>query len=155
MKSCFNLKNMNYMHIEIVLMLIVLVIASTIVYRYLSLRGYFNKNGLAHFTGTTSVTSRAIEVRAPSELTMFYTTWCGHSKKMLPIWNKIVKKHKDRIIANLVNCDNDTENLCGKYQIRYLPTIILERLKEGKPYKVEYNLGPNFRRFNEWVYEEA
>ena len=154
MKSRFSLKKLDYVHIEILLMLIVLGIAITIVYRYLKMRGYLNTSKISHFTDTTSAAAQ-IEVREPTELTMFYTTWCGHSQKMLPIWEKIKKKHKERVITKLVDCDNDTENLCGQYQIRFLPTIILERMKEGKPYKAQYNLGPDFDRFDEWIQSEA
>ena len=154
MKSRLSLKNIDYVHVEVILMVIVLVIAITIVYRYLKMRGYLNISRISHFTGTTSVAEQT-EVREPTELTMFYTTWCGHSQKMLPIWEKIKKKHKERVITKLVDCDDDTENLCGQYQIRYLPTIILERMKEGKPYKAQYNLGPDFTRFDEWILSEA
>jgi len=154
MKSHLSLKNIDYVHIEVLLMLIVLVIAITIVYRYLKVRGYLNTSRISHFTGTTSVAGQT-EVREPTELTMFYATWCGHSQKMLPIWEKIEKKHKERVITKLVDCDDDAENLCGQYQIRYLPTIILERMKEVKPYKAQYNLGPDFTRFDTWLLSEA
>ena len=57
---------------------------------------------------------------------MFYTNWCGYSRKMLPIWDLVSKKKEfNNLNFKLIDCEK-TQNkaLCGRYKIKYLPTII-------------------------------
>lgn len=56
----------------------------------------------------------------------FYTPWCGHSKKLAPIWNNLAIKfapESDVIIAK-VNCV-DNEKLCEQYKVVGYPTLLL------------------------------
>ena len=89
------------------------------------------------------------------QIIMFYTTWCGHSRKMKPIFkevkNELVtidktknkkKLLKDLVDFKLVDCDSDSDNLCSLFKIKYLPTIIL--IKDGK--KINYTGGPNLEK---------
>lgn len=69
---------------------------------------------------------------------MFYTEWCGHSQKMLPEWNKLTTEFSNSIDFKLVNCekDNTSKNMCSKFKIKYLPTLIF--LKQDGTQKI-YN----------------
>lgn len=73
---------------------------------------------------------------------MFYAEWCGHSKKMLPEWTKLIDKYDTSIDFKLINCEMNKENrnLCKKYKIRYLPTLIF--LKQDGTHEL-YNGGPD------------
>jgi thiol-disulfide isomerase/thioredoxin len=67
----------------------------------------------------------------------FNTTWCSHSKNFEPTWNKFSDslKHYENVKAIDVKCDLD-ENIdfCSKFNIKTVPTIIISRNNELKPY---------------------
>ena len=56
---------------------------------------------------------------------MFYTNWCGYSRKMLPIWDLVSKKKEFKNLNfKLIDCEKtQNKTLCGRYKIKYLPTI--------------------------------
>ena len=83
---------------------------------------------------------------------MFFTNWCGHSRKMKPVFDEVknelvtvdkIKNEKKMLkeIADfkMVNCENDDTRMCSLFKIKYLPTLIL--IKDGK--KIKYTGGPN------------
>lgn len=88
-------------------------------------------------------------------ITIFYTEWCGHSKKMMPIWDEISSKYNNNINFKKVNCEDDTDNKCGINNIRFLPTIIFYKINDnGKEYISQYKLGSNKNRFEDWIKNE-
>ncbi|KAJ6240924.1 protein disulfide-isomerase tmx3 [Anaeramoeba flamelloides] len=51
----------------------------------------------------------------------FYTDWCGHCKKLKPIFSKLADRESS-INFGSVNCEKQ-KNLCKKYKIRGYPTL--------------------------------
>ncbi|KAJ6231718.1 protein disulfide-isomerase tmx3 [Anaeramoeba flamelloides] len=51
----------------------------------------------------------------------FYTDWCGHCKKLKPIFSKLADE-ESAINFGSVNCEKQ-KNLCKKYKIRGYPTL--------------------------------
>tara|TARA_B100001093_G_C26614420_1_gene921643 strand:- start:264 stop:692 length:429 start_codon:yes stop_codon:yes gene_type:complete len=83
---------------------------------------------------------------------MFHTEWCGHSKKMFPIFeivqeesvtiNGEINALKDLVEFKPINCEDDKEKLCSTFKIKYLPTLIL--IRNGK--KIKYTGGPELEK---------
>ena len=61
----------------------------------------------------------------------FYAPWCGHCKKLAPVWDKMAAAVKDNINIVEVDCTVDVE-VCKKYAVSGYPT-----LKYGVPPSLE------------------
>jgi len=59
----------------------------------------------------------------------FFATWCGPCRMQTPILEELEKKMGDKIDVKKVDVDQNME-LAGKYGIRVVPTLIIE--KDGK-----------------------
>ena len=79
-----------------------------------------------------------------ADLYFFYTNWCPHCKKSMPIWkslkDEIGSKEIKGVTINFieVDCDKDTA-LAEKYNVQGYPTIKLVRGNQV----VEYDAKPN------------
>lgn len=86
---------------------------------------------------------------------MFFTNWCGHSRKMKPIFDEVKNelvtvdkiKNEKKMLKELVDfkevdCENDKSRMCSLFKIKYLPTLIL--IKNGK--KIKYTGGPELEK---------
>merc|ERR1719192_1737048 len=74
----------------------------------------------------------------------FYAPWCGHCKKLAPIWDELAEKFKDNdkiVIAKLDATTNEVENI----KIRGFPTLKL--FKSGDNSVVEYSGGRTLEDF--------
>ena len=75
------------------------------------------------------------QVGSGTKLVMFYADWCGHCKKLKPVWDKAsadVNKDETKMIK--VNCGNGTEDdekIMKKYNVQGYPTIV--KIINGKP----------------------
>ena len=84
------------------------------------------------------------------KLILFYTNWCKFSRKLLPIWNKVVKDFGTKNIEFIkTDCDTNTK-LCNKYKINYLPTIYL--IKNNNKYKYTDNI--SYEELSLFVYKK-
>ncbi|KAI8388211.1 uncharacterized protein BYT42DRAFT_611280 [Radiomyces spectabilis] len=54
----------------------------------------------------------------------FYAPWCGHCKKLEPIWNDLSEKMEGTIRLAEVNCE-DHRAMCSTHKITGLPTLRL------------------------------
>lgn len=54
------------------------------------------------------------------KLLKFGADWCTHCKEQDTILEKF-----DAIPVEVIDCDNDTDDLCGKYNIMSIPTMLL------------------------------
>ena len=69
----------------------------------------------------------------------FYADWCGHCKKLKPVWDKAaeqVNKEEKRMLK--VNCDGDVD--VSNYDIKGYPTILIFEDGEHKEYNGERTL---------------
>jgi thiol-disulfide isomerase/thioredoxin len=78
------------------------------------------------------------------DLYYFYTTWCPHCKKSMPVWQDFKseigdnKIHGYRINFVEVDCDNDKAT-ADKFNVQGYPTIILVKGNQ----KIDYDAKPS------------
>jgi len=83
------------------------------------------KEGMAN-----EITSETIdkEVKSGTKLVLFYADWCGHCKKIKPVWDETADEvNTDEIKMIKVNCGEGTsadQAVMKKYSIDGYPTII-------------------------------
>ena len=65
-------------------------------------------------------------------LKLYYTNWCGWSKKFLPVWNQLDKLQQIRIPMEKIDCEKNKEQCNG---IPGFPYVVLEKNKERIEYK--------------------
>ena len=99
------------------------------------------------FTEGNEITSHDIDgnVKSGTKLVLFYADWCGHCKKIKPIWEETSKKvNTDEVKMIKVNCGEGTEKdqeIMKKYSIDGYPTII--KFINGKPQLYQGNRDPD------------
>jgi thioredoxin 1 len=59
----------------------------------------------------------------------FFATWCGPCRMQTPIIEELAKKMGDAIEIRKIDVDQHMD-LAGKYEIRVVPTLIIE--KDGR-----------------------
>ena len=68
------------------------------------------------------------QVKSGTKLVLFYADWCGHCKKIKPVWDETADEvNGDEIKMIKVNCGEGTEKdqeVMKKYSIEGYPTII-------------------------------
>lgn len=67
----------------------------------------------------------------------FFAPWCGHCKKLAPIWKQLGRHMQNKLTIGQVNCD-DHGALCKSHGVQGYPTLIY--LSEGG-LRSEYNGG--------------
>ena len=85
---------------------------------------------------------------------MFYTEWCGHSKKMLPVWNTLTQNRiKNRVEFKMVNCEEDEQSkkLCRDFSVKFLPTLVFVK-NNGE--SSMYNGGPDANELLKFTNEQ-
>ena len=58
---------------------------------------------------------------------MFYAPWCGHCKRLMPIFDDFAKNYADGTKLNVgrVNCDEgNNSNMCTSYDVGGFPTVL-------------------------------
>ena len=57
----------------------------------------------------------------------FYAPWCGHCKKLAPLWNELADHVKENLSGDYhiakIDCTNN-EAICEKYQVTGYPTVM-------------------------------
>lgn len=67
----------------------------------------------------------------------FFAPWCGHCKKLAPVWKQLARHMKNKLTIAEVNCDDHT-SLCKSQSIEGYPTLLYFD-KDGV--KTEHNGG--------------
>ena len=137
--KCFNMYS-DYVSIEITLIIIVILVSVYLIY---------NQNKRLNLRKKENFTKHI------PTLTMYYTNWCGHSKRMLPVYNSLRAQMLGRVDFYKEDCD-DTKNggkqKCMDNRIRFLPTILFR--KDGNSDPVKYNGGPDASVLKNFIEQE-
>jgi thioredoxin-like negative regulator of GroEL len=135
--KCFNMYS-DYVSIEITLIIIVILVSVYLIYNQ-NKRLNLKENFTEHLP----------------TLTMYYTNWCGHSKRMLPVYNSLRAQMLGRVDFYKEDCD-DTKNggkqKCMDNGIRFLPTILFRKDDNSDP--VKYNGGPDASVLTNFIEQE-
>lgn len=55
----------------------------------------------------------------------FYAPWCGHCKKLAPVWDQLHVNNKSQLNVGKVDCTSDLAgSLCQQFGVRGYPTLI-------------------------------
>lgn len=56
----------------------------------------------------------------------FYAPWCGHCKRIAPLWEEFAGKYHQLIHVGKVDCDNSANSgICSQFEVTGFPTLIL------------------------------
>lgn len=112
---------------RLVILLIILIVLYFVYNKFL-------KEGMAN---SNEITSDDVEdhIKSGKKLVLFYADWCGHCKKIKPVWEKTSSEVNDEELKMIkVNCGEGTpadQKIMKKYSIDGYPTII--KFVNGKP----------------------
>ncbi|KAH3761736.1 protein disulfide-isomerase A6 [Pelomyxa schiedti] len=80
----------------------------------------------------------------------FYAPWCGHCKKLAPIWEELATLQKTEGSFHVAEVDATVETaLATKYAVRGYPTLLL--FKAGVPEPIKYQGERTTAAFTAWV----
>jgi thiol-disulfide isomerase/thioredoxin len=70
-------------------------------------------------------------------LHMIYTTWCGHSKRALPDFEKLMEEYDGQMMngykLNIKKHDSDDDkSVAKKYGVRGYPSYVMEKVENGQ-----------------------
>ena len=135
-----------YKTVGIIVALLCLIIVSIYVY----------KKNISAKTKDTYVSNKEFVPNDGSSqsatLYYFYTTWCPHCKKTMPIWDELVTELNDEELKGVkltlikVDCDKE-QSLAESFNVQGYPTIKL--LKDGQI--IEYDAKPSKVNLIEFV----
>ena len=128
---------------------LIFIIAAIYTYRY-----YVSKKINPEYVANSEFVKEGESKQASSvaDLYFFYTTWCPHCKKSMPIWQSLKSELDSKEIKGTtinfieVDCDKDTA-LAEKFNIQGYPTI---KLVKGNQV-VEYDAKPSKETLMEFL----
>lgn len=86
-------------------------------------------------------------------LVEFYAPWCGHCKKLSPIYDELAKKLSDEDVA-IVKMDATANDVPPKFNVRGFPTLYwLPKNSKDKP--VSYDEGRELNDFVKYIAKHA
>lgn len=83
----------------------------------------------------------------------FYAPWCGHCKKLAPIWDELGEKMKDEDVE-IVKMDASNNDVPSPFDVRGFPTLYWVP-KDKKSSPVRYEGGRDVEDFVKYVAEHA
>jgi protein disulfide-isomerase A1 len=83
----------------------------------------------------------------------FYAPWCGHCKKLAPIWEQLAQEFKDVPGLKIAKFDATANEVDG-LEVRGYPTLkFYHKGKKSSP--VDYDGGREFEDFKKWIKENS
>lgn len=83
------------------------------------------------------------------QLVLFFTTWCGYSRRFMPVWDELKKEmNGSNVNINIVevDCEKDKQK-CIKYNIRGYPSVKLFVDDQ----EIEYNGSRNVESIKKFI----
>lgn len=92
----------------------------------------------SHVTKKNTVTQQPMKnAQTPFVLYNFYTNWCGHSQRLMPVWANVEKHlaNDQSVTVMALDCDIDeNNNMAQIFGVKGYPTIILQTPTENFMY---------------------
>jgi len=95
----------------------------------------------------------AVTNNGKDTLIEFYAPWCGHCKKLSPIYDELAQKLKDEDVA-IVKMDATANDVPSTFEVRGFPTLFWIP-KDGKDKPVRYEGGREADDFIKYIAEHA
>jgi len=87
---------------------------------------FYLYNGIGKTENYKNEGIRTLPTKPAGKLTLYYTSWCGHSKRFMPEWNKFVayaNQYIPYLQVDTIKCEGKNEASCS--HIEGYPTVIL------------------------------
>jgi len=82
-----------------------------------------------------TLTRSNADVELNNMLVKFYAPWCGHCKKLHPLWERLGETDLDGVRVGRVDCTRQ-QSLATRYAIRAYPTLLFfPGAADGKIYR--------------------
>eukprot|EP00347_Sterkiella_histriomuscorum_P015957 403355043 len=86
----------------------------------------------------------------------FYAPWCGHCKRLAPIWDDFADKYGDQINVGLINCDEkDISGVCSQFDVTGYPSLLFLKGRYFYKYSGERSVEAFGKFALEGGYEQA
>ena len=108
----------------ILVVMIVIILVAVFAPRQTALVGLNVNASLGNLKGGFNV--EAFENSSEPTLVLFYAPWCGHCKKLEPVYNQFQQSYSGPAKVVSVNCDENKE-IAQQHGIKGFPTIRLYR----------------------------
>ena len=91
-----------------------------------------------------------LEYGPSPEFIMFHAPWCGHCKRAMPEFEKLMNKYTGGVKINAINCE-ENKNVAKEHNIKGFPTIrYYPKGMKGNNYE-EYSGARNYSDFVEYL----
>ena len=109
---------------------LVLVILILVIYWLYSMKSKYKSENFDEELKTTGELS--IDKSRHAKVTLYYTDWCGWSRKFLPEWEQFAKytvDNKLNLTLEKINCEKDSDKCSG---IPHFPCVVITRANGEK-----------------------
>ena len=80
----------------------------------------------------------------------FYAPWCGHCKKLAPIWEKVATSLKGKVKVAKVDCTKET-TLCNSYDVSGYPFLSMFSTDDDSHWHEEFKGARNQQSIETWA----